>query len=49
MTEPVADQLGTSLPLEDRGLRELKGIPQPRHVLAVVWDDQVRRATRRGR
>jgi class 3 adenylate cyclase len=42
VTEPVADQLGTSLPLEDRGLRELKGIPQPRHVLAVVWDDRSR-------
>ncbi len=38
VTEPVADQVGTSLKLEDRGLRELKGIPQPRHVLAVVWD-----------
>jgi class 3 adenylate cyclase len=42
VTEPVADRVGTSLPLEDRGLRELKGIPQPRHVLAVVWDDRSR-------
>ena len=42
VTEPVADQLGTLLPLEDRGLRELKGIPQPRHVLAVVWDERSR-------
>jgi adenylate cyclase len=42
VTEPVADQLGTDLAVEDRGLRELKGIPQPRHVLAVVWDDRTR-------
>jgi class 3 adenylate cyclase len=37
VTEPVADYLGGRLELEDRGLRELKGVPQPRHVLAVVW------------
>jgi class 3 adenylate cyclase len=37
VTEPVADHLDDQLELEDRGLRELRGIPQPRHVLAVVW------------
>lgn len=39
VTEPVADQLVGTLSLEDRGLRELKGMSQPRHLLAVVWTD----------
>jgi class 3 adenylate cyclase len=38
VTEPVADYLGGKLQLEDKGLRELKGIPQPRHLLAVRWE-----------
>jgi adenylate cyclase len=39
VTEPVADYVGGQLQLQDRGLRELRGVPQPRHVLAVVWSD----------
>jgi class 3 adenylate cyclase len=39
VTEPVADYVGGQLQLKDRGLRELRGVPQPRHVLAVVWSD----------
>jgi class 3 adenylate cyclase len=39
VTEPVADQVGAQLKLRDRGLRELRGVPQPRHLLAVVWSD----------
>ena len=39
VTEPVADQLVGSLTLEDKGLRPLKGISQPRHLLAVRWTD----------
>lgn len=39
VTEPVADYLGGRLRLQDRGLRELRGVPQPRHLLAVVWSD----------
>jgi adenylate cyclase len=38
VTEPVADYLGTRLQFEDRGLRPLKGVPQARHLLAVVWN-----------
>lgn len=38
ITEPVADLLVGSLQLEDRGLQPLKGVSQPRHVLAVRWD-----------
>ncbi|MGH9012717.1 MAG: adenylate/guanylate cyclase domain-containing protein [Acidimicrobiia bacterium] len=38
VTEPVADYLGGRLQLEDRGLRELRGVEQPRHLLAVRWD-----------
>lgn len=50
VTEPVADYLGGRLQLEDRGLRELKGLPQPRHVLAVVWAEPSKAKTsRRGR
>lgn len=39
VTEPVADQLVGSLRIEDRGLQELKGVSQPRHLLAVRWAD----------
>jgi len=39
VTEPVADQLVGSLLLVDRGLQPLKGVSQPRHLLAVQWDD----------
>jgi class 3 adenylate cyclase len=38
VTEPVADHVAGSVKLADRGLRELKGIGQPRHLLAVRWD-----------
>ena len=41
VTEPVADYLGGQLRFEDRGLRELRGMSQPRHLLAVKWDDDV--------
>ena len=37
VTEPVADHLPPGIRLDDRGLRPLKGIAQPRHLLAVVW------------
>ncbi len=37
ITEPVADQLVGRLELEDKGLRPLKGMAQPRHLLAVRW------------
>ncbi|HMF04831.1 MAG TPA: adenylate/guanylate cyclase domain-containing protein [Acidimicrobiia bacterium] len=37
VTEPVADYVGSELRLRDRGLRELRGVPQPRHVLSVEW------------
>ena len=39
VTEPVADQLVGSLRVEDRGLKPLKGVSQPRHLLAVRWDE----------
>jgi class 3 adenylate cyclase len=39
VTEPVADQLVGKLELEDKGLRPLKGLAQPRHLLAVKWSD----------
>jgi adenylate cyclase len=39
VTEPVADYVGGQLELRDRGLRELRGVTQPRHLLAVVWSD----------
>lgn len=39
VTEPVADQLFGRLELEDKGLRVLKGLSQPRHLLAVRWSD----------
>jgi class 3 adenylate cyclase len=38
VTEPVADQLVGSLRIEDRGLQALKGVTQPRHLLAVRWE-----------
>jgi len=46
VTEPVADYLGGQLRFEDRGLKELKGLAQPRHVLAVRWDDEAPAVTR---
>jgi class 3 adenylate cyclase len=42
VTEPVADQLVGKLELEDKGLRTLKGLAQPRHLLAVRWGDSER-------
>ena len=39
VTEPVADQLVGRIELEDKGLRPLKGLSQPRHLLAVRWTD----------
>lgn len=40
VTEPVADELGAArINLVDRGVRELKGISQSRHLLSVVWQD----------
>lgn len=40
VTEPVADYVGHRLTLEDRGVRELRGITQARHLLSVVWNDR---------
>jgi class 3 adenylate cyclase len=37
VTEPVADHASPGLVLVDRGLVSLKGIAQPRHLLAVDW------------
>jgi class 3 adenylate cyclase len=37
ITEPVADHASPGLVLTDRGLVALKGIAQPRHLLAVDW------------
>jgi class 3 adenylate cyclase len=37
VTEPVADHLGERFDTEDRGLVTLKGVGQPRHLLAVAW------------
>ena len=37
VTESVAERLGDQFPVEDRGLRHLKGVTQPRHLLAVDW------------
>jgi class 3 adenylate cyclase len=39
VTEPVADYLGGRLELDDRGLQTLRGVTQPRHLLAVVWQE----------
>src|SRR5438105_12698081 len=41
VTEPVADYLGGQLRFEDRGLRELRALTQPRHLLAVKWDEDL--------
>ena len=37
VTQPVADEVSAAIPLVDRGLQTLKGIAQPRHILAVDW------------
>ncbi len=37
VTEPAADHLSPGVALIDRGLLPLKGIVQPRHLLAVAW------------
>jgi class 3 adenylate cyclase len=37
VTEPAADHLSPGVSLVDRGLRPLKGVGQPRHLLAVTW------------
>jgi len=47
VTELVADYVGGRLQLEDRGLRDLRGVPQPRHLLAVDWSDSDQRAAPR--
>jgi class 3 adenylate cyclase len=39
VTEPVADHLTSEVRFVDRGLKALKGFDQPRHLLAVVWQD----------
>jgi class 3 adenylate cyclase len=38
VTEPFADHLAPGHPLVDRGLRTLKGFDQPRHLLALAWE-----------
>lgn len=38
VTEPVADHVGKDTKLQDRGLVMLRGVSQPRHLLAVDWD-----------
>lgn len=40
ITEPVADHAGPGLRYDDRGLRELRGVEAPRHLLAVRWEDE---------
>lgn len=40
VTEPVADHLPPGIVLLDRGLKPLKGIAQPRHLLAVAWGER---------
>lgn len=37
VTEPVAEQAPADLAIDDLGLRELDGLPTPRHLLAVRW------------
>ena len=39
VTEAVADHLDGRFELDDRGLRTLKGLTRPRHLLAVCWVD----------
>lgn len=46
VTEPVADVIGADR-LDDRGLVTLKGMTQPRHVLAVRWDPEAEPAPAR--
>lgn len=41
VTEQVADELGPDVPVDDRGLRPLKGLDRPRHLLAVRWSADV--------
>ena len=36
-TEAIADRLDDRFGLEDRGLRVLKGMSRPCHVLSVIW------------
>jgi class 3 adenylate cyclase len=43
VTEPVADHASPGLLLTDRGLVSLKGIAQPRHLLAVEWHPDANR------
>jgi class 3 adenylate cyclase len=38
VTETVADLAPADVALIDRGLESLKGVPQPRHLLAVKWE-----------
>ena len=38
VTESVADLAPADVSLVDRGLETLKGVPQPRHLLAVKWE-----------
>lgn len=40
VTEPVAEHAATNHTLEDRGLCELRGISQARHLLAVNWSEE---------
>jgi class 3 adenylate cyclase len=37
VTEAVADHLPPGTRLVDRGIRELRGVSRPRHLLAVEW------------
>jgi class 3 adenylate cyclase len=39
VTESVADLAPADVAFVDRGLETLKGVPQPRHLLAVKWED----------
>jgi class 3 adenylate cyclase len=39
ITEAVADHLDGRFELEDRGLRTLKGLSRPRHLVSVSWTD----------
>ena len=39
VTETIADLAPPDVGLVDRGLETLKGVRQPRHVLAVKWDE----------
>lgn len=38
VTESVADLAPSDVAFVDRGLETLKGVPQPRHLLAVKWE-----------